>query len=515
MDKIDREQRVYVAAMADRLRLGGIDRRQFMRAAGRAGFGFACARYLAGSSQSVAQLRAAEPPAAPPGEAAGSGMTRDQRRFLEEVGGRFRGTRIRVISEDTPPGVAIGRMIREEFTPLTGIEVEWPTVPLDQVLAMTIRDTLAGADGGKGHHDIFYWDQAWLARFAEESVGLEELLDRKEFAYPGYDFGDFLPQLVEATASHDGRTLGVPFDIPIFIMMLRRDIFDDLKLAVPRTMAEYLEVVKAIDDAKRGSGVRGTAGQWKTGHFSLQCEASAWIWAHGGHHFDNQGRPDYVTEANAKGLRYMLELGRHMSPDVRQWDWNGQADAFTRGEAGIIISWSEFFPACDDPARSKVVGLVEPADCPREDARLTRADCGFHETPGISRQGGSCLALSRHAPNPDAAWIFMQWATSPDVTARANAAGADTPVRRSNYTDPRVVAKNGPVPGTTRHFDVTRRAIENRMGTSPHLPAWIELATDVNAAELGRLTTGLQGVDETLEAIQTRTVKFLAAKSKS
>jgi hypothetical protein len=68
------------------------------------------------------------------------------------------------------------------------------------------------------------------------------------------------------------------------------------------------------------------------------------------------------------------------------------------------------------------------------------------------------------------------------------------------------------VRGTTRHFDVTRRAIENRMGTSPHLPAWLTLASEVNAAELGRLTTGKQGVDETLEAIQKKTVAFLAAQ---
>jgi len=509
MRESDRQQRIHVVDMARALRTGAIGRRRFIRAAARAGFGFACARYLAGSTPAGSQLCAAEQGAAEAPLAA-SGLTDDQRHFLRDVGRSFKGTRIRVVSENTPPGVIIGRMIREEFTPLTGIEVEWQPVPLDQVLAKTVQDTLTGADGSKGHNDIYYWDQAWLARFADDSVGIAELLDKRDLAYPGYDFDDFLPQLVEATASYDGRIVGVPFDIPIFIMLYRKDIFDALKLAVPKTMREYLEVVRAIDDAKKGTGVRGTVGQWKTGHFSLQCDASAWMWSHGGHHFNSDNRPDYVTEGNATGLRYMLELGRHMSPDVSRWDWNGQAEAFTQGNAGIVISWSEFFPVCDDASRSKVVGLIEPADCPREDARLTRAECGFHETPGISRQGGSCLALSRHAPNADASWIFMQWATSADVTARANAAGADTPTRTSNYTDPRVVAKSGAMPGTTRHFAVTRRAIEGRMGTSPHLPAWVALANEVNAAELGRLTTGRQSVEETLRAMQDKTVAFLA-----
>jgi len=85
-----------------------------------------------------------------------SRLTNEQRQFLVDAGKRFKGTCIRVVSENTPPGLSIGRMIREEFTPLTGIEVEWPMVPLDQVLAKTVQDTIAGADGTKGHHDIFY-----------------------------------------------------------------------------------------------------------------------------------------------------------------------------------------------------------------------------------------------------------------------------------------------------------------------------------------------------------------------
>ena len=48
------------------------------------------------------------------------------------------------------------------------------------------------------------------------------------------------------------------------------------------------------------------------------------------------------------------------------------------------------------------------------------------------------------------------------------------------------------------------------MGTSPHLPAWVTLATEVNAVELGRLTTGKQSVEETLRGIQEQTVAFLS-----
>jgi len=179
----------------------------------------------------------------------------------------------------------------------------------------------------------------------------------------------------------------------------------------------------------------------------------------------------------------------------------------------MMISWSEFFPGFDDPANSMVAGLVEAADCPREDRRLTRAECGYDETPGISRQGGSCLALSKYAPNADAAWIFMQWATSADVTARANAQGSNTPTRKSNYADRRVKDTNKPGLGTTRHFEVTRRAIETRMGSGPRLPVWTALANEVNAVEYGRMTTRQQSIEQTLKVIQAKTEKVLASSA--
>lgn len=509
MNQRDRQQREYLAQMTEKLRMGAIDRRQFIRAAGLAGFGIASARYLAGYSNAAVKVFADEKPAAIPADSAN--LT-PQQRFLKEVGGRFKRTKIRIVSEDTAPGLVISKMMKEEFTPLTGIEVDWEIVPLDQVLAKTLQDTLAGAGRKKGRNDVYYWDQAWLARFANDSIHLDELRAKKDLAYPDYDFNDFLPQLVEATASHRGQVVGVPFDIPIFIMMYRKDIFDKLSLRVPRTLTEYLNAVKAIHESMRGKGIYGTVGQWKSGHYSLYSEASSWLWAHGGHHFNKDDKPDYVNEAHAKSLQYMMELGKFMNPACTGWEWGGQSAAFAQGNAGVLISWGEFFPGFDDPSKSKVAGLVEPADCPREDALLAKADCGLGEMPGISRQGGSCLALSRYAPNPDAAWIFMQWATSADVTARANALGANTPIRKSSFLDARVRAKNKPGAGTTRHFEVTKRAIETRMGTSPQHPLWATLATEVNAVEYGKMTTKQQSIESTMKAIQEKTEKALMSK---
>jgi multiple sugar transport system substrate-binding protein len=214
-------------------------------------------------------------------------------------------------------------------------------------------------------------------------------------------------------------------------------------------------------------------------------------------------------------MEFMLELGKNMPPGVTTWDWFGEAKNFARGRAGIYLGIGEFFPSYDDPAVSSVVGLVEAAPAPQPIALRPSSACGFDEVPGMSHQGGSGLAVSRYSKHIDAAWVFLQWATSADITTRASLLGGGaSPIRYSNYRDPRIKEKARVTPGTTRHFDVTLDAIMHHMGTEPHLPAWPTLSLDF-AVELGKMTTGQQAVRPTLArmaALSRRAVQNSAGR---
>ena len=82
-------------------------------------------------------------------------------KWLKDVGGQFKGTKIRYTSEATPPTVVLNQ-IKSEFTEPTGIEVEIEIVPLEQVLAKATQDV----QGQLGTYDIYYLDQSWVATFA-------------------------------------------------------------------------------------------------------------------------------------------------------------------------------------------------------------------------------------------------------------------------------------------------------------------------------------------------------------
>lgn len=437
--------------------------------------------------------------------ASASSMTDEQREFLSSEGRRYCGLTLHIITEDTPPSRACREIAVREFAALTGIDVDWELAPLRRVLAKTLQDVNSKA----GRYDIYYVDHSWLATMSPHVHSPEPLLQNPEIAYPDFDFPDFLEALVDKVASHGGQLMGLPYDIPILIMAYRRDVLDSLGLAPPRTLDEYQHVVQAVQEA-RAPEMYGTVGQWKAGHYSLVCAMSSWLWGHGGSFFKSDGWPGFLDDQAASAMRYMLELGKYMPPGATAWDWDGQGRSFAQGGAAVAIVWSEQFPLFDDPARSSVVGLVEPSPCPQALALRPSSETSFGETPGVSHQGGSCLALSSYSKNITPAWMFMQWVTSKDVSVRASLLGGGASLmRRSCYEDPRIMAQKRVGPGTTRHLDVTLDAITHHMGTEPHLSGWDQLVVNGFGVELGRMVTGQQGVKETLRAMQSAAGKHV------
>ena len=473
----DAKMRIHAATVA--YRRGRLSRRDLLKYLGTAGVAL-------GTGRSFAPRAMASPTAVR--VVHGSPVPADVTTFLTEVGGQFKGTTIKVVTENTPPGTVISTLMKEQFIPLTGINVEWEVMPLDQVLSTASVDTAQKV----GQNDIYYFDQSWVGRFINDAFDPRELLQGKpDLALPDYNIDDFLQPLVDHIASYGGKMIGFPCDVPVFLSMYRSDIYEELGLEPAATLAEYLANAKAVNEAKSAEGVYGTVGQMKSGHYSLTCDMTAYLWGHGGSIFTADGMCSLNDDQAIAGIDYMRELQTYMPAAVTTYDWGGQATAIQQGQGGQVLTWSEDFPAWDDPANSRISGLMQPAVPPAAVALRSPDQAGFEETPEVGHQGGSAYCLSRYSKQVDAAWIFLQWATSADTQARASILGGGaSPTRRSTYEDPRVAEMKQVAAGTTRHFDAMLETIETRMGTEPHLAQWPSIATEVIAVELGKLTIG-------------------------
>jgi multiple sugar transport system substrate-binding protein len=444
------------------------------------------------------------------GQPAAGGGPKEVTAWLKDVGGPFKGQTIHVVSEATPPSRAIFTMAQQEFEPATGMQIRWELLPLDQVLQKISTDVA----GRQGQYDMLYLDQAWIARFKNDTVDPKELYQSKrDLQFPKYDWEDFLQPLVQHVGTWQDKLVGIPCDIPIFITMYRKDLFDKAGMQVPTTMADYLSTIRTLNQ-QLAPKVYGTVGQLQSGYYSLECDWTAWLWSHGGSVFNPGGECVVDDDNGIAGLEYLMALKENMPPGATTWTWDGQANAFAQGKGAIYTSWGEYFPLYNTPEKSTVVGKVYPADPPKEASLRTPRETGFEEHPGIAHQGGSVYALNRYSKRRDATWVFLQWATSSDVQTRASLLGGGaSPMRQSTFDDPRVKAKQKPG-GLTQHFPVQERAIKERMGTEPHLPPWPEIANDVFAVELGRLVTKQQDIRTTARRMKQGADR-LAAKYRS
>lgn len=479
----DHDRKLHAASLADRFARGRIGRRDFMRASATLGLGFGAFGLGLTRPFFTPKLSAQEAEQLVPSE--------DVLAWVRDVSAPFRGTTLKLATESTPPSNAINGHLKRYFEEASGMTVEIEVLPLEQVLQKLTLDIASQL----GTYDLYYIDQSWAAFTSRDVFDPREQIEAKpDLAMPNWNIDDFLPALVDGIARYEDRLVGVPYDIPIFIMMYRRDVWDEMGFEAPTTLEQYYEQARAVTD-ERGPELYGATGQMKSGHYSLETDWTAWLWGHGGSIFNADRKFAGNDERGLEAMEYWRRLYETMPPGVTSWTWDGQGQSIMQGVAASMMSWGEFFPVFDDPQASEVSGLMEAVRVPQPKHPLrTVEETGFGEIPGIGHQGGSSLAVSRNSKNPDAAWIFMQWATSADTQALITALGGGTgPTRGSVYDNPLILERRRIGPGTTRHLDVVRATIAEDMGSEPDLPEWAELSNDAIPVRLGRYFAGEYG----------------------
>jgi multiple sugar transport system substrate-binding protein len=476
----DDDRKRYLASVTDRFAKGQMGRRQFLKASaalGLAGLGTS----MVGRPSGLFTPAYAQDSMTP---------SEDVMAWLREVGKPFAGTTLKMATESTPPSNVINSQLKRYFEEATGIKVEIEVLPLEQVLQKLTLDVASSL----GSYDVYYIDQSWAASFSRDVFDpREQFASNTALQMPNYNMDDFLPALVDGVAMYEDIMVGVPYDIPIFIMIYRKDIYDKYGLKAPADLPELLSNSEIIMEGE-GGAIYGTTGQMKSGHYSLECDWTAWLWGHGGSIFNSDKKFVGNDDAGLETMAYWDKLKKTMPPGVDGWTWDGQGQSVAQGVAASMMSWGEFFPYFDDASQTKVSGLCEVAVPPAASSLRTTADTAFGETPGVGHQGGSTLAVSRNSKAPDAAWIFMQWATCADTQALITTLGGGTgPTRASVYDDPRVLANARVGAGTTRHLPVVRETIANHMGSEPDLPEWAQLSSDTIPVGLGKYFAGGYG----------------------
>lgn len=417
---------------------------------------------------------------------------------LREAAQPYRGQRITAIICHEAPNMAVRQLV-PLFEKEAGIKVDVETAPLDDIntkLAMMFASRM-------GTYDVAYIDKAWMGLDAPHLIDIGEFTKQHpELVDPDFDADDFFPILMLKQAAVGGKLLGYPFDVPLFILVYHKEIFEENGLKVPETYEEFRKTAKFLTDnyAPKMYGCILIAKE----HYALLTEYAQFLWAFGGTFFDGKGKCSLNSPEAVEALEFYKSLLPIALPGATAFTWGERIDALAAGKAAMSFVAQEGFPMIDDPARSVVAGKLGIAIPPRGPRPLVQdpAKLSFGEWPGLSRSGGSNYIISKYSNNPEAAFLFTQWATSKEVQLIASVGiGGATPTRRSLYRDPDVLAhmKYTGGPSTTRHFPVSKEIIDTTLGFEPVPPAYPEIIDGLyralSKAMTGRLTPK-QALDE-------------------
>jgi multiple sugar transport system substrate-binding protein len=115
-------------------------------------------------------------------------------------------------------------------------------------------------------------------------------------------------------------------------------------------------------------------------------------------------------------------------PNWADMQWYDAMQAFAAGQAGMIADCDFFAAGYEDPGKSKIAGKVGYTMLP----------------PGSDGKTYSgiwtwALGINKAAKSQEAAWLFVQWATSPRTLLQATVSNHNyNPTRRSVKMDPQV-----------------------------------------------------------------------------
>jgi multiple sugar transport system substrate-binding protein len=421
---------------------------------------------------------------------------------------RFAGTTINFISENTAPTAAIAANLKP-FTDLTGIRVQIVNLELS---ALVQRVALDMASGDAQYQVIYADPYQVLAPYAGGLADLREFIE--DDSYPELEGGveDFIPTQMDAAGRFeraDGPIYALPYDCPTMIWQYRADLFEkyhdpmsndlgfDPTPGADRTWEEYRKIAAwfndHVDEVKYGTG------QQAKQHASLQCDFSNVLWSYGGDYFEAGQKAGLLgtTDPGASRLRedtaieaaaFYGDLLKVAHPGSRTWDWDGVGAALRAKEIAMCPNWHEFAASNEQV----LPGKIGYAPLPKGPARSSDI------------YGGTGIGIAANSTGAarGAAWLFVNWATSPK-TQLANLkskAGGGTPTRTSVYELPEVKkAEHRPsaLPNMLTGPAVSKAWEKDHIGLRPKIPMWNECDTAIFTS-LSKMIAGQQSPKEAM-----------------
>ena len=351
-----------------------------------------------------------------------------------------------------------------EFEALTGIKVEYLILPEQEYFSKLVADL----SQQRGEFTVIMTGpmRNWQYSTPGWIIPLDSFLnDPKLTDKAWYKPEDFFPGLIAANRWNGKNGGGVGegplYSLPVlsesYILAYRKDIFDQYKIKVPTTLEEMAEAARLV---KKNAGIDGivargipAASTIATGFISGAKSYADGKW----HEIDENLNTRFHDPVHVKFVQLWVDMVRESGPaNWANMTWYNAMESFAAGQAGMFADADFFAATYEDPSKSKVAGKVGYALIPAGPGGKT-----------YSALWTWALGMSNATKNKEAAWYFIQWATSARTLLNAT-------VEFRNYNPSRASVMNNPqvqkiMGGWGNYLSVVQKNLETaRVGWVPN-----------------------------------------------
>lgn len=310
---------------------------------------------------------------------------------------KHQGTTLTFITSNHPWSNSVLKY-KDEFEKLTGM-----TLKVDSFQEQQARQRMLTILQSKGDDmDIFmslksrdgllYTKAGWYA-------DLYPLV--KADTNPDYNIDDFGKGPLEGEIV-DGKLTGIPLNIEGPVLYYRKDVFKELGLNPPKTLADLEAICKVIKEKKPDMVPFVSRGLKPALPFTF----SVFIHNMGGEYFTPDGKPAISSPIGKQTVDLYARLLRDYGPPgVVNYTFYQISALYREGKAAMAFEASnEFNSMMEGGARLNDTGIM----------LLPVGPTGVQKPTVI----GWGVSISNFSKKKEAAWYFIQWATSAEMQER-------------------------------------------------------------------------------------------------
>jgi multiple sugar transport system substrate-binding protein len=387
----------------------------------------------------------------------------------------FAGTEL-VLASMTDQYITAFRKLIPEFEKETGIKVT-----MDELGYVDLYQKLtADFVGHTGSYDLMTVDIVWSGEYAANkyTLPLDDYMARDKDVL---QLDDIMP-VAWTLGEWEGKHWAYPLAGYANVLNYRKDVLAEAGIEPPKTQEELLaaaEKLTAADKDFYGIALLGAKGS------AVAQDYMAWVQQHGGSILDKDGKVALNTPENVKILEFFGLLFKYAPPGSTDYWWDQRETAFRSGKVAMMEGWSIARAGYENPEISSIVSQVDVAAAPVSE--------GMEPKYGF---GGWGIGINADSKNPDAAWEFIKWLTSPEIQ-KEWIRNDGAPIRRSTLEDPDL---NKEYPW----FPLMLTSFENGDGDyRPRIPQYSIIQDALGSAVNGYLV-GEMSAQEALDQAQTQ-----------